>query len=249
MEIKCPQCGGDVKVIEGETFLTCEYCSSAIYIDKSKVVFHYMLKATIDEAGAAASLRRWMAGSSTAKGLENEARLTKTEFLYFPVWYFKIKQADKEIIKIQPASPSPIPGIKSLVIPAGDFRFYGPGDVANPAIKEPSVLYSSAVEWLKNEGVDATGVSQSSLVHIPLYVFNYNYGDSAYTAIIDGSSGKVMAAEYPSKQELPYLIVGGGAAIIFFIEGMSIDFPGVLVAYLITAFFVVIAAVYVAEKV
>jgi DNA-directed RNA polymerase subunit RPC12/RpoP len=249
MEIKCPQCGGDVKVTEGETFLTCEYCSSAIYIDKSKVVFHYMLKPTIDEAGATASLRRWMAGSSTAKGLENEARMTKTDFIYFPIWYFKIKQADKELIKIQPASPSPIPGIKSLIIPAGDFRFYGPGDVANPAIKEPSVLYSSAVEWLKNEGVDATGVSQSSLVHIPLYVFHYNYGDSAYTAIIDGSSGKVMAAEFPSKQELPYFIVGGGAAIIFFLEGMSMDFPGVLVAYLVTAFFVVIAAVYVAEKV
>jgi hypothetical protein len=86
-------------------------------------------------------------------------------------------------------------------------------------------------------------------VHIPLYVFNYNYGDSAYTAIIDGSSGKVMAAEYPSKQELPYLVVGAGAAIIFFLEGMSMDFPQVLLAYLITAFFVVIAAVYVAEKV
>jgi hypothetical protein len=213
MEIKCPQCGGDVKVIEGETFLTCEYCSSAIYIDISKVVFHYMLKPTIDEAGAAASLRRWMAGSSTAKGLENDARITKTEFIYFPIWYFKIKQDEKELIKIQPASASPIPGIKSLNIPAGDFRFYGPGDVANSSIKEPSVLYSSAVEWLKNEGVDATGVSQSSLVHIPLYVFHYNYGDSAYTAIIDGSSGKVMAAEYPSKQELPYIVVGAGAAI------------------------------------
>jgi DNA-directed RNA polymerase subunit RPC12/RpoP len=249
MEIKCPQCGGDIKVIEGETFLTCGYCSSAIYIDKSKVVFHYMLKPTIDEAGAGASLRRWMAGSSTAKGLENDARMTKTEFIYFPIWYFNIKQGEKELIKIQPASPSPIPGIKSLMIPAGDFRFYGPGDVANPSIKEPSVLYSSAVEWLKSEGVDPTGVSQSSLVHIPLYVFLYNYGDSAYTAIIEGSSGKVMAAEYPSKQELPYFIVGGGAAILFFLEGMSMDFPQVLVAYLITAFFVVIAAVYVAEKV
>lgn len=249
MEIKCPQCGGDVKVIEGETFLTCEYCSSAIYIDKSKVVFHYMLKPTIDETGAAASLRRWMAGNSTAKGLENEARMTKTDFIYFPIWYFKIKQGKKELIRIQPAAPSPIPGIKSLNIPAGDFRFYGPGDTGNPAIKDPSVLYSSAVEWLKNEGVDATGVSQSSLVHIPLYVFNYNYGDSTYTAIVDGSSGKVMAAEFPSKQELPYLIVGGGAAIIFFLEGMSMGFPEVLVAYLITAIFVVIAAVYVAEKV
>jgi DNA-directed RNA polymerase subunit RPC12/RpoP len=249
MEIKCPQCGGDVKVTEGETFLTCEYCSSAIYIDKSKVVFHYILKPTLDQNGAASSLRRWMAGSSTVKGLEKDARIAKTEFIYFPVWYFKIQKAEKELIKIQPASPSPIPGIKSLVIPAGDFRFYGAEDVGNPAIKEASVLYSSAVEWLRNEGIETASISQSSLVHIPLYVFHYNYSDSPYMAIVDGSSGKVMEAEFPSKQELPYIAVGGGAAIIFFLEGMTMEFPGVLGAYLITAFFVVMAAVYVAEKV
>lgn len=249
MEVKCPQCGGDVKVLEGETFLTCEYCSSAIYIDKSKVVFHYLVKSTIDEAGALASLRRWMAGSSTVKGLDKEAKITKKEFIFFPIWYFKIKQGEKELIKIQPASPSPIPGIKSIIITAGDFKFYGPEDVGNPAIKEPSVLYGSAMEWLKNDGVDAAGISQSSLVHIPLYIFNYGYGGSTYTAIVDGSSGKVMALEFPSKREMPYLLVGGGAAVIFFLEGMSLDFPEVLIAYLVTAFFVVMAAVYVAEKV
>ena len=58
-----------------------------------------------------------------------------------------------------------------------------------------------------------------------------------------------MAVEYPSKSELPYLLVGGGATVLFFIEGMSMDFPGLLGIYLITAIFVIIAATFVAEKV
>ncbi|MDL5502595.1 MAG: hypothetical protein QSU88_05200, partial [Candidatus Methanoperedens sp.] len=131
----------------------------------------------------------------------------------------------------------------------GDFRFYEPGDAGNPVIKDPTVLYSSAVEWLRKEAVDVSGITQSALVHIPLYIFHYNYKNNAYTAIVDGSSGKIMASEYPSKQEMPYFLVGGGAAIIFFLEGMSMDFPQVLGAYIITAIIVVIAAIVVAEKV
>ena len=58
-----------------------------------------------------------------------------------------------------------------------------------------------------------------------------------------------MAVEFPSKSEMPYLLVGGASTALFFIEGMSMDFPGVLGVYLITAIFVIIAATFVAEKV
>lgn len=249
MEVKCPQCGAAVSMIEGQMFLTCGYCSSAIYLDRGKVVFHYMLKPTLDQSAADASLRRWMAGSKTVKGLETEAQITVREFIYFPVWYFKVKNNDAESIKIQPAMPTPIPDIKDMPIPAGDLRFYDSKDEGNPAIKQPQVLYTSALEWLSGEGVNPANITQSSLVHIPLYIFHYRYKDNEYSAVLDGSSGKVMAVEFPSKSEMPYLLVGGGATVLFFIEGMSMDFPGVLVVYLITAIFVIIAAAFVAEKV
>lgn len=249
MDVKCPQCGATVNVIEGQTFLTCGYCSSAIYIDRSRVVFHYMLKPTLDQPGADASLLRWMAGSRTVKSLEKEAQITGREFIYFPVWYFKIRNNDAENIKIQPAMPTPIPDIKSIPVPAGDLRFYDKKDEGNQAIKQPQVLYTSALEWLSSEGVNASGITQSALVHIPLYIFHYRYRDNNYSAVVDGSSSTVMAVEYPSKSEMPYLLVGGGATALFFLEGMSIDFPGVLIAYLITAIIVIIAATFVAEKV
>lgn len=249
MDIKCPQCGAAVNVVEGQTFLTCGYCSSAVYIDRSRVVFHYMLIPTLDQPGADATLFRWMAGSGTAKGLEKEAQITEREFIYFPVWYFKTKDNDAETVKIQPAMPTPIPNIRNMPVPAGDLRFYDKEDEGNTAIKQPQVLYTSALEWLSNEGVNASAITQSALVHIPLYIFHFRYRDNTYSAVIDGSSGNVMSVEYPSKSEMPYLLVGGGATAVFFFEGMSMGLPGVLGVYLITAIFVIIAATYVAEKV
>jgi hypothetical protein len=249
MEIQCPQCGAGVNVVEGQTFLTCEYCSSAIYIDKSQVVFHYMLEPTLDQASAEASMKRWMAGSATVKDLDTEARIVSSEFIYFPIWYFKTKQNTNEIIKIEPASPKPIPGIKNIPIPAGDLRFYNEGDTGNPAIQEPHVLYTSAVEWLTSEGVDPATITQSALVHIPLYIFKYTYKNNTYSTVVDGSSSKVMTAEFPAKAEMPYLIVGGGSTLLFFLEGMVMSFPAVIGAYLVTALVVITAAVLVAEKV
>ncbi len=249
MEVQCPQCGAGVNVIEGQTFLTCEYCSSAIYIDKSQVVFHFMLDPTIDQPNAEASLKRWMAGSKTVKGLDKEVVVTKTEFIYFPIWYFKLMQNGDEVIKIQPASPTPIPDIKELSIPAGNLRFYNEDDDGNTAIQEPHVLYSSAVEWLLSEGVGVPDITQSAMVHIPLYIFHYKYKDDLYYAVVDGVSSKVMTAEFPSKSELPYLVVGGGATALFFVEGMVLKFPEVLAVYIVTALIVILAATLVAEKV
>lgn len=249
MEVQCPQCGAGVNVIEGQTFLTCEYCSSAIYIDKSQVVFHHMLDPTIDQPDAQASLKRWMAGSKTVKDLDKEAVVTQTEFIYFPIWYFKLMQNGEEVIKVQPASPTPIPDIKELSIPAGSLRFYNEEDAGNPAIQEPHVLYSSAVEWLVNEGVKMSDITQSAIVHIPLYIFHYKYKDGLFHAVVDGASSKVMTAEFPPKSELPYLVVGAGATALFFIEGMVLEFPEVLAVYVVTALVVIIAATLVAERV
>lgn len=249
MEIKCPQCSGGVNVVEGQTFLTCEYCSSAIYIDKSQVVFHYMLEPTLDQVSAEASMKRWMAGSATVKDLDTEAQVVSSEFIYFPIWYFKIKQNGNEVIKVELASPKPIPGIKDIPIPAGDLRFYNDGDAGNSAIQEPHVLYTSAVEWLISEGVDPSTIIQSALVHIPLYIFKYTYKNETFSCVVDGSSSKVMTAEFPTKTEMPYLIVGGGSTILFFIENMALSFPAVIGAYLVTALVVIAAAILVAERV
>ena len=66
----CPQCGAGLEVPEGEIFFTCPYCASALYLDKSKVVFHYALISTLDMKTAERTLKGWMAGNETVKDLD-----------------------------------------------------------------------------------------------------------------------------------------------------------------------------------
>jgi predicted RNA-binding Zn-ribbon protein involved in translation (DUF1610 family) len=71
--LTCAQCGGELHPDEGQIFLTCPFCSSTVYIDKRRVVFHWYLAPTLDEAKARGALSRWMAGNQTVKDLDRKA--------------------------------------------------------------------------------------------------------------------------------------------------------------------------------
>src|SRR5512145_734027 len=105
----CTQCGGELHPDEGQIFITCPYCSSTVYVDKSQVVFHWYLASTLDEEKARASLARWMAGNQTVKDLDRKARLVGHTFEYFPIWLFKrLSPGGKEEILIEPAAATSI---------------------------------------------------------------------------------------------------------------------------------------------
>ena len=69
MQIKCTQCGADVTVQQDETFIECPFCASALFLDKRKVVFHYLLNSNFKPNEAEGNLKRWMAGNHTVKDL------------------------------------------------------------------------------------------------------------------------------------------------------------------------------------
>jgi DNA-directed RNA polymerase subunit RPC12/RpoP len=73
--LSCTQCGGELHPDEGQAFLTCPYCGSTVYVDKSQVVFHYYLASTLDEAKGRGFLARWMAGNQTVKDLDQKSRV------------------------------------------------------------------------------------------------------------------------------------------------------------------------------
>ena len=78
--LTCAQCGGELHPDEGQIFLTCPFCSSTVYIDKRRVVFHWYLAPTLDEAkargGAVALDGRQPDGQGPgSKGQRNRARL------------------------------------------------------------------------------------------------------------------------------------------------------------------------------
>lgn len=206
-EFRCAQCGGVLHPDEGQIFLACPYCGSAVYLDKSKVVFHWSLTPTVNADEAAANLRRWMAGNQTVKDLDRKAQVVSTTFQYFPLWYVKEhdQQTNKEKIFIEPAAATSISEIKSLDIPAGNLEKYDSALDAQAA--SPTVPFPAMLNWLAGRGVDADEVAEAALVHLPVYLFKYQFGGKMYTALVEGASGKVFANLFPAKAEAPYYLV------------------------------------------
>ncbi len=205
-ELKCAQCGGVLHPDEGQIFLNCPYCGSSVYVDKSQVVFHWALGCTLTPEAAAANLRRWMAGNQTVKDLDRKARVTSTTFQYFPVWYCKTRHSDgKEKVSLELGAATSISEIKALEIPAGDLKKYEPALDAQAVA--PSVPFPSALERLRMRGVLGGTVREAALVHLPVYIYKYEFGGRSYTALVEGASGKVFANLFPAKAEAPYFAV------------------------------------------
>ncbi len=210
--LTCTQCGGELHPDEGQVFLTCPFCGATVYLDKSRVVFHWYVAPTLDADQAAAALRRWMSGSETVKDLDAKSQISGQAFRYFPLWYFRWTEGGREQVTLQPAAATSVTELARLNLPAGDLRRYDPA--LDPDSEPPSVPLEAGVEWFK-QGRAGVQIEETALVHVPIYLFKYLYRGQTYTAVVDAASGGVHANIYPAKAELPYRLVGGVAALVF----------------------------------
>ncbi len=212
--LTCTQCGGELHPDEGQIFLTCPFCNSAVYLDKARVVFHWYLAPTLDENKARSALARWMAGNQTVKDLDKKARLTGSAFEYFPVWYFKRRQAGRqEEILLEPAAAISISEIRHVKLPAGDLRKYTP-DLDSQS-QMPSVPLEAALGWLAEKQIGHQEIAEQALVHIPIYTFKYAFKGQTYTALVEAGTSRVIANIFPSKAEAPYILAGAITALVF----------------------------------
>ncbi|MFZ5810006.1 MAG: hypothetical protein ACOY16_12050 [Chloroflexota bacterium] len=212
--VTCTQCGGELHPDEGQIFLTCPYCSSTVYLDKTQVVFHWYLAPTLDESKARAALARWMAGSQTVKDLDRKSKVIEAHFEFFPLWYFKRRlPGGKDEVILSPAAATSVTELKHLHLPAGDLRKYET-DLDSQS-HAPSVPLQSALDWLAEQGIAGQELSEKALVHVPVYTFKYAFAGQTFTALVEGATGSVFANIYPAKAEAPFLLVGGLAAGVF----------------------------------
>jgi hypothetical protein len=246
--ISCTQCGGELHPDEGQIFLTCLYCNSAVYLDKSRVVFHWYLAPTLDENKARTALARWMAGNETVKDLDKKANITGYSFEYFPIWYFKHRDSNgREQILLEPAAATSVSEIRKIKLPAGDLRKYD--DQLEAQAHPPTVPLEAAREWLAGRGVQETGIVEQSLVHLPLYTFKYTYKGNPFTATVEAGTGSVFANIFPAKAEAPYLLAGGLTALVFLclaifpvIGGLAGNAEGVAIGLALCAGIGIVAA-------
>jgi hypothetical protein len=220
MQVHCTQCGASVTLEEGAHFVVCPFCSSALYLDKSRIVFHFVVTPTIGPEEAQGKLKRWMAGNETVKDLDTYATVEQQELIYFPMWRFVVQndQGDQEFN--EPASSFAIPDIKTIPLSGGDLKFFSSAEFQNIPMKEPDVLLDSAVHWLEGRGVKKELIKETNLIHVPFYQFKYTFKGNQYQAIVDAASGRVLASIYPAKDEIPFIGIAFITAIAFFVIGI-----------------------------
>lgn len=211
----CTQCGSELSPTPGQVFVKCRSCGAAVYIDRSQVVFHFVLEPTVDDAHARGLLARWMAGNDTVKDLDRKAAVQSVSFSYFPLWYFKRAEAKGYSVMLEPAAATSISELRKLQLPAGDLKAYE-SQYEGRSI-EPTVPLDAALEWVKQQGVPRERVTESALVHVPLYTCKYLFNGQTYTTMIEAATGKVMANLFPAKAEAPYQIAGVITAAVFLI--------------------------------
>jgi DNA-directed RNA polymerase subunit RPC12/RpoP len=164
----CSQCGGELYPDEGQIFVTCPYCSSTVYLDKSRVVFHWYIAPTLDPGQAQAALNRWMAGNQTVKDLDEKSQVTAQEFSYFPVWYFREQDGARDLIHLEPAAATSVTELRTLTLPAGDLRRYE--DSVESQAVPPTVPLGTAESW-RAQADGSSHIAETALVHIPIYTF------------------------------------------------------------------------------
>lgn len=230
MQVQCTQCGASVALQEGSLFLDCPYCSSALYVDKSRTVFHFVISPTIAEEDAQGKLRRWMAGNETVKDLDRHAVLAGQELIYFPMWRFVAQLGGEDREYREMAAAFAIPEIKSIPLSGGDLKFFSPGEFQNKPLRQPDVLLDSAIQWLKDQhSVEKERIKESNLIHIPFYLFKYTYKNNSYQAVVDAISGRVLASIYPAKSEIPFTGITILASVVFLVAGFLS--PNILIRF------------------
>lgn len=243
--IKCPKCAAPVDFDAGAKFVKCNYCSGQIYIDRSGAGFYYALPYMVDEANAVGMFRRWAAGSTRAKDLDRLAQIAGVKKKYFPVYMFKRDVGGKDVVFIEPAGSTTLPGLHNLKVPAGDLKIFdGSFDVGNAELIKPDIEMLSYTNSLPGKPLE------QSLVYFPIWKVDYVFNQKRYEVIIDGSSGEVFAAEFPQRSSGAYVLVAAAGFFAFVAEGLvataSVPLAAILMGVTVVGVFM--AALYVARR-
>ncbi len=213
--LACPQCGGANALPSGERLLSCVFCEATLFVDRSGLVSHYRLPRLVDGATALAALRRWMAGNDTVKDLDQKATVSSVEAITFPMWLFRHGLGGAEETRVEPAAAIPIPQVADLSLPAGRLEPCRSAEEGAERLAA-TVPLETARGWL---GSGVAELKETALVEVPFWRCRYAYAGRDYTALVEGSTGAVVASIYPEKAESPYYLTAALGAAAFLIAG------------------------------
>ena len=243
----CPRCGAENTLASGERFPVCSFCDNTLFLDRVGLVGHFLLPRLVDRSQAKRALKRWMSGNDTVKDLDRKSTVTEFVAITFPMWLFRCREAGSDTAYVEPAAPTPIPQLVDLRLPAGQLEPFSDQEVEATRV-DVSIPLVTARGWLEERGVGK--IIETSLVEVPLWQARYRFEGRDYQALVDGSTGSVMASVFPEKAESPYVLVALLGLVLFGIEGLLISNLAVkFLAYAVTAVPLGLLAFWVTRKV
>ncbi|MCX8174084.1 MAG: zinc ribbon domain-containing protein [Thermoplasmata archaeon] len=205
-----------MEIEPGNKFVRCTYCDSQMYIDKSGAGFFYILEFKLDETAATGVFRRWAAGSVMAKNLDKDAKIFKAIPQYFPVYMFKRDVDGREVVYVEPAKSTSLPGMHNLKVPPGDIKIFD----QHYKIPQNIQVIQPELEMMAYFNSLPGKPKEQALVYFPIWYMEYNYQGQIYSVVIDGSSGEVFADRFPTRGSAPYMVVAAIGFALYAIYGI-----------------------------
>jgi len=169
----------------------------------------------VKEDNAVGIFKRWAAGPTKAKYLDQRAQLAGSKRQYFPVYMFKRTVDGKEVVRVEPAGSTILPGLHDLKVPAGDLKVLDAQyDVGGVPLIQPDIEMSAYLDKLPGTG------REQALVYFPIWTLDYVHEGKRYQVVIDGSSGEVFASDFPKRGSGPYMAVAGVGFVAFMAEAL-----------------------------
>lgn len=209
MRVPCPQCGGQVELLEAAGFPACPYCGAGLVLDLGGVRPHFLYLPRVATDRLRPLVRRWAAREGYPRpGLLESARL-----VYHPFWRF----AHRGRLRLVPAWPTLEAHWSDLSPPDAEQIFFAPERVAGADVVEPSVPEAAARRQAPDEAADRGG----DLVHLPVFLVTVRLGDASVPLAVDACAGRVIAGwpalaagARPDGNECARRLGLGGAAML-----------------------------------
>ncbi len=186
--LRCPQCGGEIRLEEEDACVACRFCGSRVYVDPGQAVRHCTLALAVQHAELPPRLDRWL----RSREVVGRARKVATKLVYFPFWAFSTHGR----IRVVPAAPLLALGSEHLHFPAGDLKAYH-DELGDKARVVPATVLLDAVLARKAPRPDGAAM----LLHVPFWDTRFEIGSGKHRVWIDAAQGQVIAFSLPVSSE------------------------------------------------
>lgn len=209
MTLSCPQCGAPVEARTDTRFHHCPFCTSSFVAEEGVGVAEYYLSHGRDDRVPWSTLASALEGEGAAQSVER----LDCQYLVAPFWLSRTGDGQRLV----PALRHPWLGEVSLLMPGGDLLFVPEGCEFIP----PEI---SAAEALG----DGAGKEPGSLalVHLPLYLLTFRFGDSRYRAVVSGVDRRIHFLETPPRSisaiPLRNVALVAGYALLLVVVGVTV---------------------------